>query len=335
MRAESCGRDQSLKSRPGSKIELVRRDIPSALHFKHKKRALCTLSDTVLHTMQSFTKLDTAVINRAQRKRREVIVLREDSDWLSEFSSIPRDMLRRMASRGALTPLGAGCYAISKLGRPGVQFKAWQPLVHARLGSLGPYYLSGLTALADHRLTDISSKDVLAVIGFRNAEIENSRIAVGGRPLIVCRSQRPAVFSEAAGIETVTLSRTQSYRRSDATRTLVDALWHPELFGATETWVTAWGRGGERGTLDIELACRYAVTLGPSTARRVGVLLDLLGHGREARELIPKSAAHINAPVQLVGNSDFTESDADIDPYWRVAFNVRRDRIEGWLACSD
>jgi predicted transcriptional regulator of viral defense system len=235
-----------------------------------------------------------------------------------------------MAMRGALIQLGAGSYAIPELGRPAVQFKAWQPLVHARLGALGPYYLGGLTALAEHRLTDISSKEVTAIIGFRNSTIEKGLISVGGRPVVASRSLRGAVFADENGIETVALSRTEAYRRSNVTRTLVDALWRPELFGATETWVTAWGRG-ERNALDVGLACKYAVAIGPSTAQRTGLLLDLLGHGQQAKQLIPKSVIRRGSAVRLVADSNDTEETVETDPYWRVAFNMRREQIEGWL----
>jgi predicted transcriptional regulator of viral defense system len=139
---------------------------------------------------QSFTQTDTAVIQRARRKRREVLVLREDEDWLREYSPQPRDMLWRMAQRGALISLGAGRYAIPTIGTRSSDFKAWQPMLHARLAPHGDYYLAGLSALIEHRLTDISERTAFVVVGFAHRDIQDGRVSVSGRPLRAARTRR-------------------------------------------------------------------------------------------------------------------------------------------------
>jgi predicted transcriptional regulator of viral defense system len=280
---------------------------------------------------QSFTRTDTAVIQRARRKRREVIVLRDDRDWLATYSSSPKDMLHRMANRGALIRLGAGRYAIPVLGEDSPAYKSWQPMVHSRLAPLGRYYLTGLTALAEHGLTDIGPPEVTAVIGFRNSLLESGTVEVAGRRIRVARSLREDPFSESAGIELVRLSRSENYYRSDPTRTLVDSLWHPTLFGATETWMSAWGRG-DRRRLDVEAACRYALALGASVARRTGAVLDLLGHGSVAERLIPPRLRRSDRVTLFVGNGPSRTASTEIHPVWHVAFNVDRHRLMGWLS---
>jgi predicted transcriptional regulator of viral defense system len=259
-----------------------------------------------------------------------VIVLREDRPWLEAFSSRPKDMLRRMARRGALIELGAGRYAIPELGRGGIAFKAWQPLVDARLAPLGPYYIGFLNALADHRLTDLTVKDVTVAIGFANRQVMGDGASVAGRSLRVVRTSRP-VFTEDAGIQVVEISRTQGYRRSDPMRTLVDALWHPELYGSAETWIGAWGRARRRELLDVEQICGYAQALGPSVARRTGLMLELVGQGNAARALLPSRVRRSDRPTALVADwPDYLG--AERDPFWHTTFNVPRERVEGWLA---
>lgn len=277
---------------------------------------------------QRFTATDTAVIQRAHRKRREVIVLREDEDWLIEYTTSPKDMLRRMAARGSLIKLGAGRYAIPILGSDSVAYKAWQPLLHARLAPLGNYYLGGLSALAEHHLTDLSVQDAFVIVGFWNSALNDGRIDVVGRAVHSVRSRRP-VFGRNLGAADVRLSRTEHYRRSDVARTLVDCLWHPELCGPPETWITAWGRGASGG-LDIEAVCHYALALGPSVACRVGFLLEELGHGALARARLG-AAVRSDRLTPLVTKERF-QPDAEVEPAWRVQLNVPREQVEGWLS---
>jgi predicted transcriptional regulator of viral defense system len=280
--------------------------------------------------MQRFTATDTEVIARAQRKRRDVIVLREDREWLSELSPRPQDMLLRMAHRGALLKLGAGRYAIPALGSTSLSRVSWQPLLHARLGPHGDYYLAGFSALEEHRLTDLSDRTITAVTGFSNRQVLSGTVRVGGRPLHAVYTRR-RVFGERLGIEAVRLSRTGSYRRSDPTRTLVDCLWHPELCGSTETWVSAWGRAHTEGRLDPGRAGVYALALGPAVARRVGYTLELIGYGEQARTTLPPSVRRGDREVALVKGLPAGEADAR-DPFWRVTLNVPRTRLEGWLS---
>jgi predicted transcriptional regulator of viral defense system len=279
---------------------------------------------------QRFTDTDTALIQRARRKRRDVIVLREDEHWLAEYSSRPKDMLWRMARRGALISLGAGRYAIPVLGSDSAAFKAWQPMLHARLAPHGSYYLGGLSALVEHRLTDVSESSIFAVVGFWHSDLQEGGVTVAGRPVHAVRTRR-AVFTEELGVERIRLSRSEHYLRSDPTRTLVDCLWHPELCGATETWITAWGRSAETA-LRPAASCRYALALGPSVARRVGLMLDLIGHGEVAREVMPPKVRRGDRVALLSADGPSATDTTPVDPFWRVAFNVPRDRIEGWLA---
>jgi predicted transcriptional regulator of viral defense system len=281
-------------------------------------------------TSQSFTRRDTEIIKRARRKRRSVLVLDEDREWLREFAAEPRKLLSSMAQRGALIRLGAGRYAVPDLGAPSAAYRSWQPLVHARLAPLGDYYVGFLSALSEHRLTDISDKTVTAAVNFGHRQLIAGEVSVAGRRLRVVRSDR-RVFDDSHGIETGRLSRVEVYRRSNPTRTLVDALWHPELCGSTELWATCWGRAARTDVLDVEAACAYGQALGSSVARRVGLMLDLTGHADAALEMLPQRVRRADRVVGIDAAAD-VEPETPVDPLWKVSYNVPRDRLEGWVS---
>jgi predicted transcriptional regulator of viral defense system len=234
-----------------------------------------------------------------------------------------------MARRGALISLGAGRYAIPVIGSPLADFKAWQPMLHARLEPHGRYYLAGLSALIEHRLVDISEPTVFVIVGFGHGELQRGQVAIAGRQVRSAQTQR-AVFSEELGIETVRLSRSEIYRRSNWIRTLVDCLWHPELFADPETWLTAWGRASVTEQ-DASVACAYALALGPSVARRTGVMLEIIGQGDVARSTLPKAVRRSDRVASLVARGPRVHQ-PEIDPFWRVSFNIPRERVEAWMS---
>jgi len=279
---------------------------------------------------QSLTTRDAEVIVGARQRRRSVLVLSEDAEWLAELHPRPKDLLLRMAGRGALIKLGAGRYAIPELGQADPAYKAWQPMMHGRLAPLGNYYLGFFSALQEHRLTDLSEPFATVLVGFGSRQLESGTLEVAGRPLLAARTRRP-VFIPDLGVEVVRLSRTEKYFRSNPTRTLVDSLWHPNLGGATETWMTAWGRGMIYQQLDPVAACRYALSLGPAVARRTGLMLELLGAGDVARAQLPSGIRRSDRTTLLLANGQPATEQMELDPFWRVHFNVPRDRIQGWL----
>lgn len=167
-------------------------------------------------------------------------------------------------------------------------------------------------------------------MGFGNRQLASGELEVTGREVRSVRTRR-AVFDADLGVEVVRLSRAESYLRSNPTRTLVDCLWHPQLSGATETWVTAWGRGMRYEQLDPVAACRYALALGPAVARRTGVMLDLLGAGGIARAHLPSRVRRSDRTTLMLADGPPARNEMDLDPFWRVYMNVSRDRLEGWL----
>ncbi|HMI80561.1 MAG TPA: hypothetical protein VK480_02110 [Solirubrobacterales bacterium] len=274
---------------------------------------------------QRFTQLDAEVIRRAKQKRLDSIILRRDRDWLEDLSPRPTDLVSRMARRGALVPLGGGRYAIPNVGDRSAP--AWSTALDAELSPLGPYYVGFMTALEGHRLVDLDEVEVTVAIGFHNSRIERQG-SVGGRPLrVTSMSRRLFDF----GVETVRQSRERSYLRSDLERTLIDCHQRPKMVASPEVWVRAWAQAFRSDQAGLGRLLDYSFRIGPSASRRTGVLLSLLGHGEVARDAFPSRIRRADRIVPLLAGNPILQSD-EVDPYWRVAFNIPKELVEGWLA---
>lgn len=277
---------------------------------------------------QRFTGRDTEVIRKARQKRLDTIVLRRDRPWLSEITSHPGDMLRRMAGRGALIPLGGGRYVIAEVGAQSLAMSTtWQAALDAELAPLGAYYVGFMTSLESLRLTDVEESEITVAIGFHNDRLERSRTTVAGRPLRVTTMQ-PKAF--AFGVETIHQSRSRRFLRSDLERTLIDCHSRPKMVASAELWVRAWSQAFREERVDVDRLIDYSLRLGASISRRTGLLLSLLGHGVSARDAFPTRIRRSDRIVPFVAGQEIPV-EAEIDPYWRVAWNLSRDLVEGWL----
>jgi len=273
---------------------------------------------------QSLTKRDTAIIKRAQQKRRSVLHLREDREWLSDYTSDPRLLLSRMAKRGGLVRLGGGRYAIAALGDPTLARLPQLNLLDADLAPLGPYYVGFWSALALHGLTDVDPLSITVAIGFDNGRVQGSTNAIDGTRV---RATRMGAELMDFGLETIRLSRWERYVRSDRERTLVDCLLRPRMAGSVELTMTAWGRALAREELRFDLLVDYAARLGPPASRRVGALLKVAGRGDLAADRFP-AAAPRSRLLRLGGAPPRV---ADVDSEYRVALTPSRERLAGWL----
>lgn len=274
---------------------------------------------------QSLTSRDTAIIRCAQQKRRSVLRLSEDREWLSDYTSEPRLLLSRMAKRGALVRLGGGRYAIAALGDPTLARLPQLNLLHADLAPLGPYYVGFWSALALHGLTDVEPPSITVAIGFENGRVQSSVNKIGGTDVRVT-SMSPALMD--FGVETIRLSRSERYVRSDPERTLIDCLLRPRMAGSVELTMTAWGRALAHEELRLDALADYAARLGPRASRRVGALLKVAGRGDLATERFP-AATPRSRLLDLVNGTQHAE---DVDAEYRVALTPSRERLEGWLS---
>ncbi|HET7591162.1 MAG TPA: hypothetical protein VFK14_13390 [Solirubrobacterales bacterium] len=230
-----------------------------------------------------------------------------------------------MARRGALVALGGGRYAIPDVGD--LAPPPWSIALDAELSPLGPYYVGFMTALEGHRLVDLDEPEITVAIGFHNSRVERQQ-PIGGRPLRVT-TMSPRLFE--FGIETVRQDRALSYRRSDLERTLIDCHERPRMLGSPETWIRAWAQAFRQERVDLDRLLDYSFRIGPSACRRTGALLSLLGHGEAARDAFPGRVRRADRIVPLLAGGPKVESE-EVDPYWRIAFNLPKHLVEGWLA---
>lgn len=285
-----------------------------------------TYCSTMLPMGQSLTTRDTAVIRRAQQKRRSVLALDADSEWLSEYASNPRSLLSRMAQRGALVRLGGGRYAIAALGDPTIARLPKRNLVHAELSALGQYYIGFFSALVEHGLTDLSGGPLTVAIGFENGRLQRSDATLASEPVKVTRVGAD-LFD--FGIDTVRLSRSERYVRSDLERTLLDCLMRPRLAGGAQTWMLAWGRALAQDRIDFTDLRRYANRYGSGAVRRTGALLRLAGRTDAAEQHFQTVLAPHARVLGLDGVSDL--HGAEVMPDYRVAITPTHRQVEGWL----
>lgn len=277
---------------------------------------------------QRFTERDTEVIKRAQQKRRSVLHLREDRDWLSDYATDPRLLLSRMAQRGALVALGGGRYAIATLGDASAARLPRLNLLDADLAPLGPYYLGFWSALNEHRLTDVDSPALTVAIGFDSGRVQRADFEVAGAPVRATRMRSDLMD---VGIETIRISRSERYRRSDVERTLVDCLQRRRLAGSSEIVLTAWGRALAGDQVRWDVMVSYAERLGATAYRRVAALGRLAGQAELVAECLPARNTSRARLLSLSGDAVAIDG-AEIDSVYRVALTPDRERIEGWLS---
>lgn len=265
------------------------------------------------------------MIREARRRRRSVLTLREDEEWLRGLTPNPRRLVQRMAERGALRALGRGRYAIAGLATESLEEAAsWQVLADGLLSPYGDYYLGYLTALVEHRLTDVEEATIYAALRGRSRTL-GGELHVGRRPLVVTF----VVDRKWFGVEPVRVARAERYFRSDVERALVDCLDRPQLCGSTELYVRAWQRALSEERVNLDALCAYAARMGAAVAQRTGLLLSLTGRAEEAKQrLAPfvgrKTYVLFDPSARFAGVSEK-------DPTWRVILNVPRNALEGWL----
>ena len=179
----------------------------------------------------------------AQRRRRSVLVLSEDSDWLRELH--PRPEGSAAADGRARCADQAGCGSLRDPGvrtcrgrLQGLAADARAVLLHS-----ATTILCFFSALAEHRLTDLAEPFATVLVGFGSRQLQSGKLEVAGRQVRCVRTRRP-VFSSELGVGRWCGSRAPKCICA-AIRPARSSMpcGIPELSGATETWVTAWGRG--------------------------------------------------------------------------------------------
>jgi predicted transcriptional regulator of viral defense system len=229
-----------------------------------------------------------------------------------------------MASKGILFPIGSGSYAVAPDGARFIeQAVPFELALHARLSSFTEYYVSYMTAIIEHGLTDLDSENVYVAVRGSARKLE-----VAGRRVVATQ-----ITSERKwfGFERVQVDRQGHYFRADLERTLVDCLDRPRLCGAPEITVRAWERAFRQERIDLDRLTDYAIRLGRSATRRTAFWLAQLGQHDTVERLITHAGV-LRAPVLLDSSQFYGDGDWWADRDFGVVVNVPEHAFHGWIA---
>jgi predicted transcriptional regulator of viral defense system len=275
--------------------------------------------------MPSVTPTEARLLDRFASERRRVVSRHEDAALLSEVVARPDKVLQSLAAKGVLHRLGGGQYLVAEFGADEAEHSApWQILLDARMQRIGPYYLSYFSGLEEHGLTDHAAPEATVAVFGRAAGSGRGLVVAGRRVLIARISRRDRWF----GFKTTYEGRVGSYQVGELERVLLDCLDRPALAGGGETIARAWGRAAAR-RLDVDRVVDYASRLSHTVARRAAAMLDLLGESPAAERLAGSLGSSAQSATLFGGKY---ERGLHTDPHWRVAFDVPRETVLGWLA---
>jgi predicted transcriptional regulator of viral defense system len=287
-------------------------------------------------TPRSTGRKAALVLEHLAEQNRHSIVLPRDRDWLEEISEHPTRLLSRMESSHLLYRVQRGRYVVAPRGTfSPVQAAPIELMVDLELDSQGEYFLSYLSALIAHRLTDLHSSDVYAAIR-QESTYRRRQTRLPGHTLTVVRlanTRWPAQRSSEEELERVRAlpGSKEFFWRATAERALVDALSRPELSAGIETVVTSWARAASRST-DWDVVCSIASRQGAGMSRRTAFMLDLLGLEPVRRQnFADLTARGAKTPLDR-SNSFAMDGESSRDPSTGVVINVPREYLKSWAA---
>lgn len=274
---------------------------------------------------------DAALLHAIAQRGRVFVRLPDDADWLNASAQAAGDTmpverrLNAMVRRGSLASIGKQRWVVLPLGASTIEQAApLKTLLAAKFDGRADWYLGYLSALADHRLTDIDPEDVY--VGIRGVRLPTEQ-HLGARRLIVVQRTRQ---DDWRGVERERDGRVFTYR-SDIERTLLDTLDQPKRCGPPEVWVRAWDRAMREQRADPVRLTDYAEQRSAAVQARLAFWLRETGHVRQARRVIRA----INGP--LTGRTLLDASRAFGDGPWTrdrdtgVVVNLPERAIDGWL----
>lgn len=277
------------------------------------------------------------VLEELAEARKHSLTLAEDRDWLSRLTSNPNSLLERMAGAKLLYRVGRGRYVVAPRGTfSASQAASTELMVGIMLGARGDYFIGYLSALIDHRLTDLHSTTAYAAIrqrsSFGEVEIE---LPGGELKLVRLSDSRWPGDSERELDRVLALPDSKEFVwRSSLERTLVDALSRPDLSAGLETVIGCWGTAVRRDT-DWDLVCAIAERQGASMARRTAFVLRLLGLGAVAERNFPHMTGRgSNTPLDRSNSFEMEAADMRRDRHTGVLINVPEDYLAGWARAA-
>jgi predicted transcriptional regulator of viral defense system len=273
-------------------------------------------------TSATLGRKEAQALERLKGRRRAHVSRSEARELLASLSARPDRLVERLAAKGWLQRIGGGQYVVADLGEYHPEEVApIQLLLHARMQSIGPYFLSYFSGLVEYGLTDHDDEHLFVAV--RRDTHYPGPVVVAGRPIVMTRIHSDRKWF---GQSRVYVDRKGFYLRGELERVLVDCLDRPHLSGAPEIIVRAWWRGLRRRDMNFDRLCDYGPRLSRAVASRAGFLLELLGYHQAAERL--HDERNRGTAASLFGG----EAKYGRVTRWNLALDVPMATLEGWAA---
>jgi predicted transcriptional regulator of viral defense system len=243
-------------------------------------------------------------------------------DLVDQFH-VPREIARqvgwRMAANnqahrvkpGVYLPLGANYWK-----RPGTPLVANWHLVAKHLAAPSPYFLAYYTAMELNRMIQHPLATVIVATPERKGDVDVGPVAI--------RFVRLPQAQFRFGHQPMQLQPGKAVEVADLERTFLDAVDRTDLCGGIEEVVRGFARRHDE--LNRERLLRYVVELNkPVTTKRLGFLLEIVGHGdpRLIRDLEARATRLKTYTLLVPGQDEVRER----NKRWELDVNADPDRL--------
>jgi predicted transcriptional regulator of viral defense system len=290
--------------------------------------------------MQTFERklspIDARVLHEAAQRGNAFLRWPEDRDWLEQLvgpgKALPR--LNRMKRNGALAPVARGRWLVMPIGVSSLE-QAASPkvLLAAFFEGRAQWYLGYLSALIDHRLTDIDADVVYAGVHIADGRRRwPSHVEIGALSVRIVQITR---HDDWAGVERERVQGRVFAFRADLPRALIDTLDHPEHCGPPDVWVRAWERAlrarPEEAVTLVERLIEYAEGRSTVVRARLAYWLRQTGYVRPAERVQRALGAPLKGRPLLDASRAFGPGPWQRDRETGLIVNMDERAIGGWL----
>lgn len=228
-------------------------------------------------------------------------------------------VLARMAAANQLYRVKRGLYIPlppSYWGRRGAPVITDWYKVAKHLAAPDAYFLAYFTAMDLHQMTQhpLATVFVATVVQKKTVELDTAQFR------FITLTERKFAF----GHEPQRIGGGEAIEAADLERTFLDCADRPDLCGGAEAIVQGFAR--RHDDLQRDRLLRYVLELGqPVTTKRLGYLLEIVGHGdpRLIREL-ERLAGRIGNYAPLIPGGG---EDVERNKRWELDINVDPDRL--------
>ena len=250
------------------------------------------------------------LLEQLHRGARGPFTIKEAAALLSLDETRTRRLLRYLAGRGWLARARRGLYVTVPLEAARSGEWTEDPWVLAAK-AFSPCYVGGWSACEYWSLTDQVFRDLLV---FTTRRVRNRSIELQGMPIKLRRTAASMVF----GTKSVWRGQTR-VAVSDASRTVIDILRHPDLGGGMRHVADIVRAYLDSEYRDDQLLIEYGDIIGNRTVfKRLGYLLEL--GAPQANRLLAACRKRISSGVTVLDPSIVTKG--QINRRWGLRINV-------------